>query len=348
MEYEFTRYSSFDYYNNVENCSVTSADPDIIQGLYQNIQEHAKKAIMTRYTMSNVPVGVLLSGGFDSSLILSVIAHNTKEPIHAFTVGDMNSQDVINAKICVEYLETKLSIDINHHIISISDIRRLNADIDAVVWAVETYDPVTIRSSIPYTILLKYVKEKTNIKVLLTGEGLDELCGYHRLFGYDDVNMQMKSVELLKRLARYDLLRCDKIAAQYNIELRHPYLDKSFMEYMLSVHPRLKRPQIYENSKMPIEKYIVRKAFDCEMLSKSILWRPLDDVVNCFTDNLQSTIKKYYEGVYSDYEYYNYISTIYSKTKPKDKEEMHYRKTFESMFCNSSHVVPEFWYHIWE
>jgi asparagine synthase (glutamine-hydrolysing) len=345
---DFTEYSTLEYYKDIHNCTVTTARPDVIQELYKNISEHVKNAIMARYTMSEVPVGVLFSGGFDSALILSIIAHNTKEPIYAFTVGDDASDDVRNAKQCISYLETKLSIKIRHFIVTVDEIKRLNEDIDSIIWTTETYDPVTIRSSIPYNILFKYIKERTDVRVLLTGEGLDELCGYNQLFTYDDAMLQIKSIELIERLAKYDLLRCDKIAAYHGIELRHPYLDIRFMEYMLSVHPRLKRPQIYENSKQPIEKYIVRKAFDDGMMSKDVLWRPIQDVVNCFSKNLERTVQQYFNEMYTDYEYYNYINSIYSKTKPQTKEEMHYRKKFEDMFCNSTHVVPEFWYHIWE
>jgi asparagine synthase (glutamine-hydrolysing) len=347
-EGDFKQYSNLEYYKNIDNCEVVSAKPDVIGELYEKIKDKITKATMKRYESSGVPVGVLFSGGFDSSLILSIVAHHTKGPIYAFTVGDETSDDVKGAKRCVEYLEKLLSLDIRHYIITIDDIKRLNGEIDSVIWTIETFDPVTVRSSIPYTVLFKYIKEMTNVRVLLTGEGLDELCGYNELFEYDDKTLQTKSVELLERLARYDLLRCDKIAASYGIELRHPYLDTGFMEYMLSVHPRLKRPQTFENSKRPISKYIVRKAFDNGMLSKDTLWRPLDEVVNCFNESLNKSIDDYFNNLYTDHEYYSYVNLIDSRTRPQSKEEMHYRRTFESMFCDSTHIVQEFWNHIWE
>jgi len=345
---DFIQYGNLEYYKSIDNCTIKSAKPDVISDLYSGIKEKVTRAVMRRYESSGVPVGVLFSGGFDSALILSIIAKNAKDPVYAFTVGDKASEDVKSAERCISYLEKELSLDIRHHIITVDDIKLLNRDIDSVIATVETFDPVTIRTSIPYTILFRYIKEKTNVRVLLTGEGLDELCGYKQLFEYDDDMMQRKSVELLERLAKYDLLRCDKIASSYGIELRHPYLDTQFMEYMLSVHPMLKRPQIFENSKRPIEKYIVRKAFDNGLLSKEVLWRPLGDVVNCFSRSLGKSIEEYYDNLYSDHDFYNYISTIFTETKPKSKEEMHYRKTFETLFGNAHGVVPEFWDQIWK
>lgn len=352
---EFINHSSFDYYKNISNCVIKSASPETLASVFENIKKKLETAVLSRYSLSAVPVGVLLSGGFDSSIILSILAHFLHKPtdqLHAFTIGNLDNPDVIHAKKCVTYLEKKLNIDIQHHIVSLDNLSMIFPDIDKIVYHLETFDPNVVTSSIPYTLLFNYIKEYTDVKVLLTGEGLDELCGYKEFFQLDDSHFQRKSVEIIQKLGRYDLLRCDKIASAYGLELRHPYLDISFMEYVLSIHPKLKRPQIYSYSKKPIEKYIIRKAFDCKedtLLPDELLWRGIQDITECFTSNIRKYINTYCNSLYSDYDFSTYVNSLpMSRTVPKNKEEMHYRRIFESHFCNSTHLVPHFWQDLWE
>lgn len=370
QESEFIEYSSLDFYSNADNCYINTASPDVISNIYKMIKCKLTECVVNRFTLSHVPVGILLSGGFDSAIILSILVHYlysnnhdfVKNPIHAFTIGkynhgegECNNADVASAISCVEFLERKFSIDIHHHIVSVDDINDISDEIDNIINVLETYDPVTIQSSLPYSLLFKYIRANTDVKVLLTGEGLDEICGYPSLYEGDDYQFQKRSVELVKNMCDFDLLRCDKIACCYNLELRHPYLDNLFLEYMLSIHPKLKRPQIYEYGSPPIEKYIVRKSFNVDandnFLESNILWRTLDDVINCF-DSIPETLHNYYETMYSDSDLGNYINSLSktnlqlgkcNRTVPQTKEQMHYRKIFERLFPNCSHLVKKFY-----
>lgn len=366
---EFIRYSDWNYYKDISKCEIVTADPENVAEVYRNIRIKLTNAVMTRYNISNLDVGVLLSGGFDSSVILSTIVshlngidHNFEEhPIYTFTVGDLESNDVKYANNIVDYLEKKYNIDIHHHVVSMNDIYKLIKSTEEIVYSLETYDATTIRGTYAYSVIFKYIKENTNIRVLLTGEGIDELCGYHKLFDLCDEGFQEKSVKMLKYLSKFDMLRADKISGWFGLELRHPFLERDFVEYMLSIHPHLKRPQVYENNKPPIEKYLIRKAFDLadlettvddnQVLPYEILWRPIQDASDCF-QNIVAAIQEECEKIYTEQDFSDYSNTSHvrldSTTKPITKEEMHYRKLFEKYFGTRIKVVPKFWYQLWE
>lgn len=366
---EFIRYSDWNYYNDVEKCQVMTADPDNIAEVYRSIRCKLTRAVVSRYTTSHLNVGVLLSGGFDSSVILSTIVshlytigHDFEEnPIYAFTVGDLESNDVKYADNVVAYLESKYNIDIRHHVVNVNNVSKLVKSTDSIVYSLETYDATTIRGAFAYSVLFKYIKENTDVRVLLTGEGIDELCGYHKLFDLCDDGLQQKSVKLLKYLSKFDMLRADKISGSFGLELRHPFMEREFVEYILTIHPRLKRPQVYEYDKPPIEKYLIRKAFDLadlesttddnQVLPYEVLWRPIQDASDCF-QNIIDAIQEECETIYTDQDFSDYLNSSHVRldnvTKPTTKEEMHYRKTFEKYFGVKINVVPKFWYQLWE
>jgi len=300
--------------------------------------------------MSDKKVGVLLSGGFDSCIIVSILVkylltyqdHGQDVfTLSVFTIGDFDNDDVINAKNHVLYLETCFNIKIHHHIVSISDYNLILPEIPNIIESLETYDSTTIRKSIPLFYLLKYIKEKCDIKVLLSGEGLDECCGYNELFELSDYEFREKSIELLSNLHKYDLLRSDKLSGYFGLEMRYPFLDKSFIEYILSIHPNLKRPQVSGYSKDPIEKYIIRKSFDNDHIEKSILWNSRKDISTSF-NTLSDFLTSYFNSIISDTEFYNYTENNTSLL-PNTNEEMYYKKIFDSIYPNMENVISMYW-----
>jgi asparagine synthase (glutamine-hydrolysing) len=359
---EFTRFCDFDYYSDINHCTVDKADPETIAEIFKNIRELLTQSVTDRFTSSNIPVGVLLSGGFDSSIILSIVikyllenGHDfEKNPVHAFTMGDEQSLDVKAASRCVSYFEQRYAIDIHHHIVSIDSFEQITSEIDNVIYTLETWDPTTIRAAVSYLYLFRYIKSKTDVRVLLSGEGIDELCGYHQLFDYDDNGFQQQSIKMLQHMTTYDLLRSDKIASTCGLEVRHPFLDMSLVEYILNIHPKLKRPQKYSYQQKPIEKYIVRKAFDNEeYLNADVLWREIEDHCHCFESMSQLT--EHYERKYSDSEFNTYlyanathVGTADSNATPSTKEEMHYQKVFDKYFPNARTLLQIYWHNIWE
>jgi asparagine synthase (glutamine-hydrolysing) len=203
--------------------------------------------------------------------------------------------------------------------------------------------------------LLKYIKTHTDIKVLLTGDGLDELCGYSELFSLEDELFQKKSVELLENMSKYDLLRCDKIAGLYGLELRYPFLDKAFVEYFLKIHPMLKRPQMSGYSSNTIEKYIIRKAFDTDtsiIISKEILWNQRQDIIDSF-DTFKNILKDNFDNLYTDMDFSSYIDSLYLSENlthliPQNKEEMYYKKIFDKYYPYTSNVLQKYWNLMWK
>lgn len=353
---DFIQYYDFKIYKSLDICTINTADPDTISELYNNIKEFLTKSIIDRYELTEKSIGLLLSGGFDSCIMLSILIkhlvnkYNYSFPLHVFTIGDVTNSDVIDAKKHVEHLEMEYGIDIHHHIVQIQDMNLVKEDLTNIIVKLETYDKITVQKAIPMWFLLKYIKQFTDIRVLLSGEGLDELCGYDELFKLTDTDFQNKSVELLQNLSKYDLLRSDKLAGSFGLEIRYPFLDMKFIEYMLHVHPMLKRPQMSGYSNNPVEKYIIRKAFDTDStihIDKSLLWSHHKDIRSSF-DDLTIFLKNYFDKIYSDLDVTNYrdISLPFSLL-PKTKEELHYKRIFETYYPDTSHVLPTYWNSIW-
>lgn len=359
-ENEFINYYNLDKYKNLDSCIINKADQDTITLIYETIKNTLSNSVIKKWNSTERKIGVLLSGGFDSSIILSIlIKYINIESLHVFTIGNIESSDVIFAKKHVEFLETTFSIDIHHHIIDISNLDIIIPEMDELIKCLETFDMFTIRKSIPFLFLLKYIKEYTDIKVLLSGDGLDELCGYKEFNNLNDTEFQSKSVELIYNLHKYDLLRSDKIAGYFGLEIRYPFLDKEFVEFILSIHPKLKRPQIYGFSKQPIEKYIIRKAFDyideseqdniSLYIDKDVLWNSREDINNCF-DCLNDYLQNYYDLKYSDIEFFNYtqkLKSINTNIIPKTKEEMYYQIIFNNHYPNTLNILNIFWKNLW-
>ena len=369
MENPFVLYNDINRYKSLESCIVVNTDPDTINNVYINIRNTMTKTVISRYGLccdtntSDALFGILLSGGFDSSILTSILLkylvdNNFTGHVHLFTIGDTLGEknlDVTYASELVHFFKEKYpTININHHIIYVNDIDILTSDIEKIIYHLETYDPETIRDSIPFYFLFKYIKEFTNIRVLLSGDGIDELCGYSNFTDLSDANFQSKSVDLLLNLCNYDLLRTDKISCAFNLELRHPFLQKTFVEYILSLHPKLKKPGVYKNTENPIEKYIIRKAFDTDIfvyLPNSILWRPY----KCICENLSNfelRLHNYFNDTISDTifntELQKLLNTSNNKlTLPTNKEELFYRLIFNKLYPNRSYLVSQFWNDIW-
>jgi asparagine synthase (glutamine-hydrolysing) len=352
---EFISYINWDYYKDTTNCIINTTDSDTLANVYKTICEKLTKSVVNRIHL-NLPIGVLLSGGFDSSIILSIMIRYLKENNYDFnkyklsTFVISNDKEDTSATECVEFLEKYYNIDIKHHNIGINDINLLITNVDNVIYNVESCDPSIIRGSLIFDYLLKYIKEYTDVKILMSGEGLDELCGYKQLFNLNETEFQTKTISLINNISKFDILRMDKLSGIYGLEIRHPFLDIDFVEYILSIHPKLKMPQVHNSSDIPIEKYIIRKSFDLQdYLPENNLWKPMNDITNLFNVNLTDLLDDLYNNKYTDTEFYNYINNINNRDrKPKNKQEMHYKKIFESYFTNANGINNIYWNDIWK
>lgn len=364
----FIEYYSLDKYKNLDNCTISSKDPETLMNIYSNIYNLINTNVISRFNSSDTSVGILLSGGFDSCLITSLLVKHLVSinhdfiaiPLHVFTVGDSLGTEDLDCEYAtkfVNYIESKYNIDIHHHIININNIEILSSDIDKIIYQLETYEPETVTESIPFYYLLQYIKNYTNVKVLLTGDGIDELGSYDNFNDLNDEQFQYKSVELLQNLHKFDLLRIDKMSNMFGLEVRHPFLGKSFIEYMLSIHPSLKRPGYYSNTKPSIDKYLIRKAFDYNVCNENImseehLWRQHHCLCDSLT-NFELRLSNYIDNTLMTNEKYDtHLNILLNEdginlnTLPRNKIEMYYRLIFRAYYPSRDNLVEYFWDYI--
>ena len=243
-----------------------------------NLRNAFEKAVVRRM-MSDVPWGVLLSGGLDSSLVASICARHiarksTNFPkLHSFTIGLEGSPDIIAAKKVADYLGTI------HHAYTYTLEEGADAIRD-VIRSIETYDLTTIRASTPMYLMARKIKAM-GIKMVLSGEGADEVFGGY-LYFHKAPNAQEfydETVDKISRLHMYDCLRCNKAMSAWGVEPRVPFLDADFLEVAMNVKPEekmIKKGPGVSKEDTRIEKWCIRKAFDTPddpYLPDDILWR---------------------------------------------------------------------------
>lgn len=286
--------------------------------------------------MSDRPVGFFLSGGLDSSIIAAIgakLLHPKR--IHTFSIGvkGYESPDLLAADKVAKYLNSY------HHVYEFTIDEALE-QIENVIWHLESYDCTTIRASIPMFLLSKYVSDKFDIKVILSGEGSDEIFGGYLYFenAPNHNEFHAETIRLLKNVHQFDVLRADKCTAGNGLELRVPFFDKTFVEYITNLHPLFK---IFNSTWM--EKTILRRSFE-GYLPHDILWRQkngMSDAVGySWVDNLKHYISKLNLNS-SERENYQ-INT------PLSNEELHYRKIYTSLFGeNHENMNAGFWRPKW-
>ncbi|MBF4516301.1 asparagine synthase B [Flavobacterium sp. ANB] len=232
------------------------------------IRESLTEAVSKRL-MSEVPIGVLLSGGLDSSLIAAIAcrAIGSGKKLQSFSIGlDADAPDAKAARKAAEFLGTE------HHEIhfSVEDGIKL---LEKIIWHIETYDIISVRASVPMYLLSKAIADK-GVKAILSGEGADEIFGGHLYFrnAPSTEEFQKESIERVQKLFTADLLRADKSTMANGLETRIPFLDKHFLDVTMLIRPEERQPKTYDG----VEKYILRKAFDTPedpYLPHEILWR---------------------------------------------------------------------------
>ncbi|MGO1595359.1 MAG: asparagine synthase B [Sphingobacterium sp.] len=287
------------------------------------------EAAVHRQLMSDVPYGVLLSGGLDSSVIAAIAQKFTlrkKEssgsevaPLHSFAVGLEGSPDLQAAQKAAEHIGTI------HHEVNFTIQEGLDAIRD-VVYHLETYDVTTIRAATPMYLLARVIKSM-GIKMVLSGEGADELFGGYLYFhkAPDARGFHEETVRKLNKLHLYDCLRANKSLAAWGVEGRVPFLDKEFMDMAMSINPKDKmvRPG-------RIEKWVVRRAFE-DYLPTSIAWRQKEQFSDGVGYSWIDTLKERASEFVSD-TVFSAAANAFPIHPPQTKEEYWYRSIFESHF----------------
>jgi asparagine synthase (glutamine-hydrolysing) len=320
---------------NVQNTPVKLPDDNLN---YHLLKKNLIKSVESHIKLSDQPIGFLLSGGLDSSLVVS-IAHYLKKKcyinneIKTFTIGLEGGNDIKYAEEVANILQT------NHTTYNFT-FNEVIQELSNIIYFIETYDITTVRASICNYLLINKIKKDTDIKVLISGEGSDELFGGYLYFHKcpSDEEMQLELTDKLLQLHKYDCLRSHKSGLANTIEVRVPFLDIDFVNYVMNIPPKYK----LINSQQPIEKYILRKAFDNnEFLPDSVLYRQKEqfsDGISNSENNLIDKLKNYAEEQISDAEFIN-RETLYPINTPISKEHMLYRKIFEEKFNNDPNTI---------
>lgn len=318
---------------------------DSIETLYTDyldtIVDTFEQAVHKRIRNDNVsrPIGCLLSGGLDSSLVAAVAAKHLKlrgEILNTFSIGMKGATDLKYAKQVASFIGS------NHTEIIFTEKEGIQA-IDEVIKVTETYDITTIRASIGQYLLSKWISKNTNIKIILNGDGADE-CEMGYLYFYNapnSIEAQKDSLRLVKEIHYFDGLRVDRNISYHGLEARVPFLDKDFVKLFLNkIPPKFKVPSF------ECEKFLIRKAFErFNILPSEVLWRRKE----AFSDGISPLTKSWFE-ILTDYFNSQSIPITLENTinTPYTKESTYYRLRFIELFGSTGEkTIPHFWLPSW-
>lgn len=315
------------YVRDWMNYDAVKNNPASIEELGQALED-----AVYRQLMSDVPYGVLLSGGLDSSITSALAKKFSKNRIesdgkqeawwpqlHSFAVGLVGSPDLAAAQKVADYIGTI------HHEVHFTVQEGLDAIRD-VIYHIETYDVTTIRASTPMYLLARVIKSM-GIKMVLSGEGADELFGgylyFHKAPNAEELHKE--TVRKLSKLHMYDCLRANKTLAAWGVEGRVPFLDKEFIDVAMRLNPQEK---LCINGRM--EKWVVRKAFE-SYLPESVAWRQKEQFSDGVGYNWIDTLKQMTSDQVSDSQMEN-AAFRFPINPPRSKEEYFYRSIFTEHF----------------
>ncbi|MEM7162131.1 MAG: asparagine synthase B [Bacteroidota bacterium] len=298
-----------------------------IETLREALMQAVKRQLMT-----DVPYGVLLSGGLDSSIVSAIAKMYSEKRVesgdqsqawwpqlHSFAIGLVGSPDLAASRKVADYIGTV------HHEVNFTIQEGLDAIRD-VIYHLETYDVTTVRASTPMYLLARVIKSM-GVKMVLSGEGADEIFGGY-LYFHKAPNAQAFHEETVRKLSKlhlYDCLRANKSLAAWGIEGRVPFLDKEFMDVAMRLNPEAK---MCTGEK--IEKHILRKAFE-DMLPQEVAWRQKEQFSDGVGYSWIDTLKEIVENNVSDEQLSN-ASFRFGIHPPMNKEEYYYRSIFEEHF----------------
>ncbi len=285
---------------------------------------------------ADAPVGFLLSGGLDSSLVCAISAKILRKPIETYAIG--MEDDAIDLKYAKQVADF---IGSNHHEVIISKEDVLSS-LDEVIKILGTFDITTIRASMGMYLVCKAIHEQSKIRVLLTGEISDELFGYkYTDFAPNAQEFQKEAQKRIRELHMYDVLRADRCISVNSLEARVPFGDLDFVEYVMSINPELKMNRYNKG------KYLLRHAFEKdadgkEYLPYDILMREKAAFSDAVGHSLVDDLKEYAQNFYTDEEFLERCKK-YKHATPFTKESLLYREIFEKYYPGQGQMIKDFW-----
>ena len=350
-------YSSGPCFNKVDTFQVYN-----LENPKTTVKSTLSKSVLKRLITTERPIGFLLSGGLDSSLIVSIaskLLKATNKPIHMFSIGNDINNDLKYANMVADYISKERGDDKVKFTVVPFNFSEAVKSIPDVIRSIETYDVTTIRASTPMWLLCKYISENTDIKVIFSGEGADELAGgylYHKCAPNDE-EWEKEVTRLLDELYYFDVLRADRCTAAHGLELRVPFLDTKFLDVYRCLPTNMKNTQV--------EKEYLRKVFSKDFkdfsrrekspqekscsgfLPDDVLWRQKEALSDGIGHGWVNTIKRVTNEIISD-EKFKKAKDKYPFNTPKTKEAYWYRKVFESIYPSREKLIPHYWMPRWQ
>jgi len=334
----------------------------LVDDMYSRVSSYLISAVNKRCLTTERPIACLLSGGLDSSLIAALVNNfynynHLPNKLETYSIGLEGSEDLKYARIVADYLET------NHTEIIVTEKEMFEA-IPDVIKAIESYDTTSVRASIGNYLLGKYIAANSQAKVIFNGDGSDELLGGYLYMNNcpDDIEFDKETRRLLKDIHLFDVLRSDKSISSHGLEPRTPFLDRSFVNTVLSIpayfrnHKNIKTINdtynIYDKNKLPyegIEKFLLRFSFsegnfadynDRQILPSEILWRKKE----AFSDGVSNRGRSLYQILQEYIAIYMNVEEQTDIYKPSiETEKKYYKKIFDKFYPLCYHIVPYFW-----
>lgn len=307
---------------------------DIVSGppekIYNTIKTKLIDAVEKRLD-ADQPIGFLLSGGLDSSLVCAIAAKLLGKPIETFAIGmDTNPIDLPYAQKVAKHIKAK------HTEITMTKNQVIEV-LPELIQLLETYDITTVRASIGMYLLTKDIRKNTKIRVLLTGEVSDELFGYkYTDFAPNAREFQKEAEKRIQELYLYDVLRADRCIAGASLEARVPFSDKAFVDAVMHISPEVKL------NTYNCGKYLLRKAFEGNWLPEDILWRDKAAFSDAVGHSMVDYLKQHAEETYTNQEFLE-KQKAYTHCPPTTKEALLYREIFEQNYPGRAEVIPAFW-----
>lgn len=281
---------------------------------------------------ADAPIGFLLSGGLDSSLVCAIAARQLPAPIQTFAIGmEGDAIDLKYARIVADFIGSR-------HTEVLITTEQVREALPEVIQSLATFDITTIRASMGMYLLCQYIHEHTDVRVLLTGEVSDELFGYkYTDFAPSPEAFQQESIKRIAEIHLYDVLRADRCISTHGLEARVPFGDLAFVEYVLSIPPQMKM------NRYQMGKYLLRKAFaDGDWLPEQILHRDKAAFSDAVGHSLADDLKALAEESYPE-EDFAAKCRAYPHAAPFTKESLLYREYFERYYPGQAHMIPDFW-----
>ncbi len=337
-------------YNSIGFESIMTVNDDM-RDIYSNIQKYLINAVNKRCLTTERPIACLLSGGLDSSLITALVNKYMKEhnmdQLETYSIGLEGSCDLFYAKKVATYLGTK------HTEIIVTEDEMFNS-IDEVIYHISSYDTTTVRASIGNYLLGKYISANSDAKVIFNGDGSDEVAGGYMYMhkAPDSIEFDKECRRLLSNIYNYDVLRSDKSISSHGLEPRTPFLDRSWVNYYLSISADIRNHS--KNGQM--EKHLIRKSFSKEiygepLLPDEVLWRSKE----AFSDGVSNTDRSLYEilqekiqnnQIQNNQIQNNQIQNLEKLNDhllPETLEQIYYRSIFEKYYEGCGNIIDFFW-----